>query len=146
MSDAVGSMGEGVRAAVASLERGAGRLLLLGGIFVLWGDSGFPGGLNPAAFFYTLYESILCVGLSIGLIALFRDRFNTQGKIAKTMADDSYTVYLFHIPVLLALQLALIDVGIDPLLKFVMFLAIGLPLSFLVSHGIQMLPYAKNIL
>lgn len=104
---------------------GFASLLILFGIFALWELEGFEGGLNPAGFFYTLYESIMCVGMSIGLIALFQGRLNIQGKIAKAMAEDNYTVYLFHIPVLAALQFALIGVSIDPMLKFAIVLAIG---------------------
>jgi glucan biosynthesis protein C len=65
----------------------------------------------------------------------------------KALADNSFTVYLIHIPIIVFLQILLIGVTIDPLIKFAIVGAIGVPMAFAISHyGIRRLPYAKNIL
>jgi Mg2+/citrate symporter len=43
---------------------------------------------------------IFVVGVSIGLLVLFRTCWNHQGRLAKELAADVYTVYLIHAPVL----------------------------------------------
>jgi glucan biosynthesis protein C len=107
----------------------------------------FSGGLTFASLIGSIWESFLCVGMCIALLALFRNRFSSQGRIAKAMADNSFTVYLIHIPIIVFLQYLLIGVPIDPLIKFVIVGAIGIPLVFAISHFmIRRLPYAKYIL
>ncbi len=89
----------------------------------------------------------MCVSMCIALLALFKNRYNSQGPIAKALANNSFTVYLIHIPIIVFLQYLLIGVAIDPLIKFAIVGAIGVPLAFAISHyGIRRLPYAKYIL
>jgi peptidoglycan/LPS O-acetylase OafA/YrhL len=107
----------------------------------------FSGGLTLASFIGSIWEAFLCVSMCIALLALFKNRFSSQGRIAKAMADNSFTVYLIHIPIIVFLQYLLIGVPIDPLIKFAIVGAIGVPLVFAISHfGIRRLPYAKCIL
>src|SRR5579875_1812722 len=46
----------------------------------------FEGGSHWQALLYALWESIVCVGLCIGLLFLFRKRFNIQGKVGKAVS------------------------------------------------------------
>ena len=47
----------------------------------LEGDiSKLAGGLHWQSFAYALWESIYCMGMCIGLVTLFRKKWNTQGK------------------------------------------------------------------
>ena len=64
------------------------------------------------------WEAFMCVSMCIALLALFKNRFSSQGRIEKVMADNSFTVYLIHIPIIVFLQYLLIGVPIDPLIKF----------------------------
>lgn len=107
----------------------------------------FSGGLTFASLIGSTWDAFMCVSMCIALLALFKDLFNSQGQIAKAMADNSFTVYLIHIPFILFLQYLLIGIPIDPLIKFAIVGAIGIPLVFAISHFvIRRLPYAKYIL
>jgi glucans biosynthesis protein C len=107
----------------------------------------FSGGLTLASLIGSIWEAFMCVSMCIALLALFKNRFSSQGQIAKLMADNSFTVYLIHIPIIVFLQYLLIGVTIDPLIKFAIVGAIGVPLVFAISHlVIRRLPYAKYIL
>lgn len=107
----------------------------------------FSGGLTLTSLIGSTWEAFMCVSMCISLLAFFKNRFNSQGRIAKVMADNSFTVYLIHIPFILFLQFLLIKVPIDPLIKFAIVGTIGVPLVFVVSHFvIRRLPYAKNVL
>jgi len=106
----------------------------------------FSGGLRLESLLGTIWEAFMCVSMCIALLALFKDRFNSQGPIAKALANNAFTVYLIHIPIIVLLQYMLIGVGIDPLIKFAIVGAMGVLLSFAISHyGIRRLPYAKYI-
>ena len=48
------------------------------------------GGFNWLAFGYALWESFVVVGVCIGLLVLFRQRWNHQGKLAEESARSSW--------------------------------------------------------
>lgn len=122
-------------------------IILLPVAIVMTNVTIFSGGLTFASLIGSIWDAFLCVSMCIALLALFKNRFNSQGRIAKAMADNSFTVYLIHIPLILFLQYLLIGIPIDPLIKFIIVGAIGIPLVFAVSHfGIRRLPYAKYVL
>jgi peptidoglycan/LPS O-acetylase OafA/YrhL len=77
----------------------------------------------------------------------FKDRLNSQGPLAKALADNSYTVFIIQLPIIIFLQYLLMGVPIDPFIKFVIVGATGIPLIFAISHyGVRRFPYAKYIL
>jgi hypothetical protein len=57
-------------------------------------QTGLPiaGGFQWLAFYYALWESFMIVGVCIGLIVLFLQRLNHQGRLAKNLAANVYTV------------------------------------------------------
>ena len=57
--------------------------------------------------------------MSIGLIAVFREKFNYQSKFVKSLADSSFTVYMFHPPIIVAVALLFRPVALLPIIKWV---------------------------
>ncbi len=104
------------------------------------------GGFHWLAFAYALWESFMVVGVCIGLLVLFRQRWNRQGRLAKSLAASAYTVYLIHPLVLVSCAYAFHTVALYPLLKFVLAVLIALPLCFLASLLIRKIPLANRIL
>ncbi|MFX1320556.1 MAG: acyltransferase family protein [Promethearchaeota archaeon] len=105
------------------------------------------GGLTWESFVYTNWESIYCIAMSIGLIFLFRTKFNTQGKIIKTISGNTYTMYLIHAVVLVSVSVLFEGINVPPLLKFVIVLPIVILICFLISHFIlRRIPGTKRIL
>lgn len=96
--------------------------------------SNYSGGLHWQSAAYALWESFFCLGVSLGLIVIFRERFNGQSRFTKFMSDNYFSVYVFHAPILISISLALREFSWHPLLKFAVVGAISVPLCFLVSH------------
>jgi glucan biosynthesis protein C len=73
-------------------------VLLIGGGMGAAGTlmSSFMGGFHWQALVEAVGESFLAVGVCIGLLVLFREHWNRQGRLAKGLAGSSYTVYLIH--------------------------------------------------
>jgi peptidoglycan/LPS O-acetylase OafA/YrhL len=116
-------------------------------IYVVWEDALIEGGFTLPSLVHSTWEALMCVSMCIALLAFFKNRFNSQGRLAKALADNAFTAYLIHIPVIVFLQYLLQSVEIHPLLKFAAVAAVGVPLTFAISHFIvRKLPYAKNIL
>ena len=72
--------------------------------------------------------------MCIALLALFKERVNSQGPLAKALANNSYTVFLIQLPIIIFLQYLLIGVPLYPLIKFAIVGAVGIPLIFAISH------------
>lgn len=121
-------------------------ILILGG--GISGDlSSYSGGLHWQSAAYSFWESFFCVGIGLGLIVLFRERFNWQGDFERFMSANYFSVYVFHAPILILVTLALRDLHWHPLLKFVIASSIAVPLCFLTSHLVlRRIPLLKNVL
>ena len=106
----------------------------------------FTGGWHWQALVYALWESFLCVAVSIGLIYAFRRYANRQGRLTRHLARGAYTVYIIHAIVITGLAYAIRGVDLHPLLKFGVVSLIGVPLCFALSALITRIPYADRVL
>ena len=104
------------------------------------------GGFYWQAFVVALWEALMVVAVSIGLLVLFRQRWNHQGRLAKSLAATAYTVYLIHPLVVVGFTYAFHTVALYPLLKFVIAVFITLPLCFLIGLVICKIPFANRVL
>ena len=104
------------------------------------------GGFNVFAFGYALWESFMAVGVGIGLLVLFRQRLNRQGRLARNLAAVVYIVYLIHAPVLVGFAYAFHGVVLYPLLKWAIAVLITIPLCFLIGLLIRKIPFVNRVL
>ena len=105
-------------------------LMLLGGT-----EAGpFAGGLHWQSAVYCTWESVFCVGMCLGLLMFFRQRFNRQGAPARFLSENAFAVYVFHAPILLALALAMRGWRVWPFAKFLVLSATGLVATLVVAH------------
>ncbi len=104
------------------------------------------GGFNWLALCYALWESFVVVGVGMGLLVFFRERWNHQGRLAKELAADVYTVYLIHPVVLVGFAYAFSVVALYPLLKWGIAVVVTIPLCFLTSLGIRRIPLVNRVL
>ncbi len=109
-------------------------------------DRPFRGGLYWQSAAYAFWESFVCIGMCIGLTYLFRRYLNRQGRLARLLSPNAYTVYIIHAPVITFTALALRNVEMYPLLKFGLATLIALPLCFVLSNLIRKLPHADRVL
>ncbi|MBB2182207.1 acyltransferase family protein [Lachnospiraceae bacterium MD1] len=122
-------------------------ILMLAGGALSGGFDLYKGGFHWQSAGYALWESFTAVAMSIGLIGVFREKYNRQSKLTKLLSDNSFAVYMFHAPVIIGVSIALLPIEMYPLAKFLLATAIGLPLSFLLSNYIfRKIPYLKRIL
>ncbi len=104
------------------------------------------GGWHWLSLVYALWESFVIVGVCLGLLVLFRQRLNHQGRLAKSLAASAYTVYLIHPLVLVGFAYAFHVVALYPLLKFGIAVLVTLPLCFLLSGLIRKIPLVNRAL
>ena len=120
-------------------------------LFILGGAASgqnwrYLGGPHWQAFAYALWEQVLAVTIMVGLIVLFRERFNRQGPITQAAAASSYTVYIIHAPIIILFALVVRGLPLYPLLKFAMAALITIPITFALANVLRQLPLARRIL
>jgi len=108
--------------------------------------SAFAGGVHWQCFAYALWEQFVGVAMIVGLVVLFREKLNLQGRLAKAMSASAYTAYIIHAPVVVFLSLAMRDVQLYPLVKFALAALIAVPACFGLGNLIRNLPLARRIL
>ncbi len=105
------------------------------------------GGLSLQAFVYALWESVACLSIIIGLLYLFRTKFNQQGRFLKGMSPNAYTVYIIHQFVITVIMVLLLRAVLPTAVKFFIVALIGVPMCFIVSHFIiRKIPYSTRVL
>ena len=81
-------------------------LVLFGG--GLHGDTAlYAGGFNLVSAGKCLWEALVCVGMGLVMLAVYRRHFDAQGPVAKWLSDNAFGVYLIHPPILIGFALLL---------------------------------------
>ena len=94
----------------------------------------------------SIVESFLCVGICLGILSFFKMTFLHMNDFMKFLSDNSYDIYLFHLLIVIALQMLLLQLNIDINLKFAMVTILGIFLSGLLTFGLRKFPIVKKIL
>jgi glucan biosynthesis protein C len=145
----------------AKISYRTGRRWLISGValgFLAWlalviaaaasGDTaGLEGGVTWQSAGYSVWESFVAVAMSIGLIAVFREKFNRQSKLVKTLSDNAFAVYMFHPVIIVAVALLFSPVALYPITKWLLLCVICLPLCFAATHFVfRRIPLLKKVL
>jgi glucans biosynthesis protein C len=105
------------------------------------------GGFTWESAAFSVWESFVVVAMCIGLIGVFRERFNHQSKLIKKMSDDAFAVYMFHPPIIVAVALLFSSVELLPIVKWATLCIICVPLCFTVTHFvIRRIPLLNKVL
>jgi surface polysaccharide O-acyltransferase-like enzyme len=99
------------------------------------GGNLFIGGLTWQSFAYAFWESFVAIGFSVGLIAFFRKYLNAENAFTRLLAQNSFGIFMFHAPILIAISLLLRSWQGAPLLKF----AIVVPLAYAATLAVSFL-------
>jgi glucans biosynthesis protein C len=106
-------------------------------------DGGFSWQSGAVCF----WESFFCLGVCLGLIVLFRERFNRQGRFATWMTDNCFAVYLFHTPVLVAVTLGMHGLAAPKPAKFLVATVLATFTTYMASWLIfRRVPLLRRVL
>ncbi len=131
-----------------------GLLLILPGILIASGimDGNFSpyssgGGWDWRSLLaFSIWEQFMYVSTIISLLVWCREGLNFQTNLTKTMAENTYAVYVVHAPVLTLFIFALRDVMLEPVVKCIFVTPIAIASCFWVGHVVRQLPFAKQVL
>lgn len=120
--------------------------------YALGGEKWFPtrliagGGWDWRSLLWSTWEAVICVGMSVGLLTLFREQVNLQGRLLQSLSVNAYTVYVIHILIVVAVQFSIASLVLHPLIKFSLVTLVSVPLCFVVSHYLRKLSIVNNVL
>src|SRR5581483_5028134 len=110
--------------------------ILLAGGALQGRRAAFSGGWHWQSAAFDVWESFTCVAICFGLLALFREKFNSQGRPAKFLSNNGFSVYVFHPPVVIMAARILHGISWHPLLKFVLLTGVAAAVSFTLSAAV----------
>lgn len=101
---------------------------------------------NFVAQWFGIYESLLCVFISFGLLWLFREYGNWSSKFWQWCAAQAYGAYIVHLLLMIALQYAVDGIWMGAFGKFMFIGIVTTILAFLLTWIIRMIPGVKKVL
>jgi hypothetical protein len=122
-------------------------LILVVALFWTHTEAKLSGGWTWQSATLSFWESFFCVGICLGLIVLFREKFNRKGAAARWLSDNCFSVYLFHAPLLIAVTLSMRPFEAPKPVKFLGATACATVVTFLASSlFFRRTPLLKRIL
>ena len=95
---------------------------------------------------FGIYESLLCVFFSVGLLWLFREFVNGTNAFQNWCSQQAYGAYIVHLFVLLAVQNATDGIILPGIVKFFIIGSVASVISFIVTYLLRLIPGVKKIL
>ncbi len=116
------------------------------GIFLITVVQLYSTDRQSAFFLWDFKEALLCTGVCIGLLALFKTFFDRAGRIIQILAENAYAAYVIHVPVVVALQYSFDPAPAGAFALFVIVSLLSIPGVFFASFLIRLIPGMKRIL
>ncbi len=127
-----------------------GHILLAAGLLMassVYFPSLFPEFIHSwKGRYFEIFETILGFSLSFGLIVFFRDHLNSSGKVSVTLSENAYAVYIFHYPIVIAIQYAFDGVNLDLLPKFFIAGILSVSASYAFSYLVRLSPVVRRVI
>ena len=95
---------------------------------------------------FGIYESLLCVFFSFGLLWLFREFVNGTNAFQSWCSQQAYGAYIVHLFVLLAVQNATDSIMLPSIVKFFIIGIVASIISFVITYLLRLIPGVKKIL
>lgn len=121
-------------------------LFFLSGLATGGSSDAFVGGFHWQSLSYSVWEQVTGVSLIMGLIAIFRKRWNLQGTTARRLSDSAYAAYLIHPPILVGIALVFRDMHLHPIFKFVLLAPLAWLFVFFLANLVRKLPGLRKVL
>jgi fucose 4-O-acetylase-like acetyltransferase len=109
------------------------------------GPDPFVGGLHWEAYAYAAWEPVLCVGISLKLLLVFRDRFRRETPFRARASKSAYTVYILHPFFVVVGTWLLAAAPVEPLLKFAILCPAAVLSCFAVSDLVRRMPLVRRV-
>ena len=108
--------------------------------------AGFVGNGTWQSAVYALWDTIFAVGMILAAITFFRRFFNVESKFGSFLSQQSYAVYIIHVPIVVFIGIALMGIELGPFLKFGLAAVIAIPVCFAIAYILRKIPGVSRVL
>jgi glucans biosynthesis protein C len=105
-----------------------------------------PGDIKGYWLTESFVESLLCVGTSMALITLLRHYGNRSNAAIRSLSQNAYGIYLFHLLIVIVLQKFLTGWGVDANIKFIVVSLSGILLSLGFSEMLRQIEIIRRVI
>jgi len=102
--------------------------------------------IDDALVFEVIYESLICVGVSLSLLAFFKTFLNADRGIIQNISENNYGIYLFHLFFVLFFQYLFLSTHLPGIIKFLFVTFLAFTSSWMFSYAIRKLPSVGRII
>lgn len=105
------------------------------------------GGWHWQSAAFSVWESFSGIAICLGLLVIFRRKWNTQGRLAKFLSDNAFAVYVFHPPIVILIARMMQGLRWESLLKASVLTSLAAVASFVLSAAVfRRIPLLRDIL
>ena len=104
------------------------------------------GGFSPASLIRSLWETLIAISLSIGLIVAFRTMPFRPSRSLAALSAASFGAYILHPTIVVALQAAILRSVLPVFVKFAVVSLLGTALAFLLAYLAGKVPVVRAVL
>jgi len=108
--------------------------------------AGFLGNGQWQSAVYALWDSVFAVGMSMAALTFFRRFLGRENNIGTFLSQQSYAVYLIHVPIIVLIAVVLKEVGLSTLPKFGLAAIIIVPICFAAAFVLRKIPGVSRVL
>lgn len=131
-------------------HKGLSLLKPVHGLVMLIAGSGLwllrPFPVSGLAIAESFTESLLCVGISISLLTLFREKTRLANIIPVFIAPHTYGIYLLHLFIVIGLQQLLLPWSVAAETKLLVVSVSGILLSLLATAVLRKIKFVRSII
>ena len=95
---------------------------------------------------FGIYESLMCIFISFGLLWLFREKVNIGNKAMSWLSAQSYGAYIFHLPLMICIQNVFDGMWMGAFGKFMFIGIVTTVLSFILTWLLRLIPGVKRVI
>ncbi len=111
-----------------------------------WDAMMTAGGPSLASLIRSVWETVIAVSLSIGLIVAFREIPLRPSRLLAALSAASFGAYILHPVIVVALQAAIVDLALPAPAKFAIVSVLGIALAFSLAHLAGKAPVVRAVL
>ena len=121
--------------------------LLIGGALAIGNYVRQDGEWNDFVWqWFGIYESLMCIFISFGLLWLFREKVNMGNNALSWLSAQSYGAYIVHLPLMILIQYLFDEVWMGAFGKFMFIGVVTIILSFTLTWLLRLIPGVKRII
>lgn len=121
--------------------------LVIGGLLAIGNYVRQDGEWNDFVWqWFGIYESLMCIFISFGLLWMFRKKVNMSNKALSWLSVQSYGAYVVHLPLMILIQYLFDEVWMGAFGKFMFIGVVTIILSFTLTWLLRLIPGVKRII